>query len=142
MQKLWKVVLEAKGCTELDRLVLRLRFGRGTKVGTLDAVRCELARRGITNGGGKAYSRERVSQFVRGALEDWLKVLLPTAKAKRVKVAVAALLKQKRTYSSATEDDPYLQGRLQWRKLTWVRDPGVDALTVWERTVEYYQNKK
>ena len=97
MQKLWKVVLEAKGCTEFEQLVLRLRFGRGTKVGTLDAVRSELARRGITNGGGKPYSRERISQFVHGALETRLMVLLPSAKAERVKAAVAGLLKQKRS---------------------------------------------
>jgi len=118
MQKLWKVVLEAKGCEPKHAVAMQLRFRRGTKVGTLKAVAKAMAEQGYTNGGGEPYSRERIRQFVFEGMCHSVACLTDRSdKEYTVKKAVAGLLQQKVPYSSSTEKDPYLKGRLQWWRL-------------------------
>lgn len=123
MQRLWKEVLSGKGCSEKEAAAIASRFRRGTKSGTLDVVRKELADRGITNGGGRPYSRARIKQFVREGLCSTLALLCDKSKIggglyeQRIARAVDVMLRDKVSYSCSTEKDPHLQGRLEWWRL-------------------------
>lgn len=121
MQRFWKVVLEARGCTPKQAVAMRLRLRNAKK--SLEWVGRQMALKGITNGGGEPYHREQVDEFVREGLRTSLALVCDKSLVgdeqyeARIARAVDDLLRRKVRYSCSTPRDPYLKGRLEWWRL-------------------------
>ena len=111
MQRFWRVVQEKGVVTEKQGAVIRQRLRHPGK--SLRAIGKDLARYGLTNGGGAPIHPYQLKEMVNEGVAR-LNAYLTDRPLEETRSRVGLLLREKVTYSRSTKKNPYLGTRLGW----------------------------